>query len=53
MNNTPRITETEWSLMRVPWKRAPLSAQEIIDALAEQDAWHPKTVKTLLNRLLK
>ena len=53
MNKTPPITETEWEIMRVVWARSPLAAQEISDALAEHDDWHPKTVKTLLNRLVK
>ena len=39
--------------MKVVWSRSPISAQEIIDKLAAQDDWHPKTVKTLLNRLVK
>ena len=39
--------------MKVCWNRSPLSAQEIIDVLATRDDWHPKTVKTLLNRLVK
>ena len=53
MNRTPRITETEWEIMKVCWRCSPVSAQEIIDALAAPDPWHPKTVKTLLNRLVK
>ena len=52
MNRTPRISEAEWEVMKICWSRSPASAQEIIDALAPQD-WHPKTVKTLLNRLVK
>jgi BlaI family penicillinase repressor len=50
----PRISETEWALMKVLWARAPRTAQEVVHTLQAQDAtWHPKTVKTLLNRLLK
>ena len=52
MNRMPRISEAEWEVMKISWKRSPASAQEIIDALAGRD-WHPKTVKTLLNRLVK
>lgn len=40
--------------MRVVWKQEPCSASEIIAALAQRDvAWHPKTVKAFLNRLVK
>ncbi|MGA2871840.1 MAG: BlaI/MecI/CopY family transcriptional regulator, partial [Verrucomicrobiota bacterium] len=46
----PRISETEWELMKVCWSRSPVTAQEIIKALSSREAWHPKTVKTLLNR---
>ena len=53
MKKTPSISETEWEVMKVLWSRHPLSAQQIIDVLAAQDDWHPKTVKTLLNRLVR
>jgi BlaI family transcriptional regulator, penicillinase repressor len=53
MPRTPRISDTEWEVMKVVWSRSPIAAQEIIDTLAAQDDWHPKTVKTLLNRLVK
>lgn len=53
MNHPPRISEAEWEVMKICWGRSPVSAQEIIDALAAQNDWHPKTIKTLLNRLVK
>ena len=53
MNKTPCISQTEWEVMKVCWAKSPLTAQEIIDTLGAQDDWHPKTVKTLLNRLIK
>jgi BlaI family penicillinase repressor len=53
MNKPPRISESEWELMKICWSRSPITAQEIIDTLAARDDWHPKTVKTLLNRLVK
>lgn len=53
MNKTPRISETEWEIMKVCWLKSPSTAQEIIDTLVAGAAWHPKTVKTLLNRLVK
>jgi BlaI family penicillinase repressor len=48
----PQIADSEWDVMKVLWKRSPLTAREIIDALASVKAWKPKTVKTLLNRLV-
>ncbi len=53
MSATPRISEAEWEVMKICWNRSPVTAQEIIDRLAALDDWHPKTVKTLLNRLVK
>jgi BlaI family transcriptional regulator, penicillinase repressor len=53
MKSTPRISEAEWEVMKICWGRSPLTAQEIIESLPMQDSWHPKTVKTLLNRLVK
>ena len=54
MKRIPRISETEWALMKVIWAQAPCSAGEIIDSLTQQDAtWHPKTAKAFLNRLVK
>src|SRR5688572_31272943 len=44
----PPITDAEWELMNVLWE-GPRSALEIADALER----HPKTVKTLLGRLVR
>ena len=50
----PRISDTEWELMRILWRRAPRPADEIITELQAADPeWHPKTAKTLLNRLVR
>ena len=54
MNLIPRISETEWEVMKVLWRHSPLSADKVIKLLQEADAsWHEQTVKTLLNRLIK
>ena len=45
---TPPITQTEWELMNVLWE-GPRTALEIAEALDR----HPKTVKTLLGRLVR
>ena len=52
MKTIPRISETEWEVMRVVWAKAPCTAEEVITALVCTDhSWHPKTIKTFLNRL--
>ncbi len=54
MKSIPTISETEWEVMKVVWAKAPISAAEIIETLSLVDpTWHPKTAKTLLNRLVK
>lgn len=53
MKTVPKISETEWEIMQVLWADSPLAAQDIIQKLAARDDWHPKTAKTLLNRLVK
>lgn len=40
--------------MRIIWKRHPVSAADIIADLTREDSsWHPKTARTLLNRLVQ
>jgi BlaI family transcriptional regulator, penicillinase repressor len=54
MKRIPRISESEWEVMNVVWEQTPCSASQIITALNRRDdAWHPKTVKAFLNRLVK
>lgn len=47
----PSISEAEWQVMNVLWKKAPQTANEVISSLQEQTDWKPKTVRTLLDRL--
>jgi BlaI family transcriptional regulator, penicillinase repressor len=54
MKKVPKISDTEWEIMRVVWERHPISAREIIQRLAAADStWHPKTARTLLARLVR
>ena len=54
MKKAPRISETEWEVMKVVWAQAPCTAGKIIEALTRQDpTWHPKTVKAFLSRLAR
>jgi BlaI family transcriptional regulator, penicillinase repressor len=50
MKDTPRISGAEWEIMKAVWQGAPATADEIIARLPD---WHPKTARTLLNRLVK
>ncbi|AWI09498.1 BlaI/MecI/CopY family transcriptional regulator [Ereboglobus luteus] len=53
MKTPPRISESEWDVMKIVWRDGPCQAQVVIDALAEPNEWSASTIKTLLNRLLR
>ncbi|HEY3853467.1 MAG TPA: BlaI/MecI/CopY family transcriptional regulator [Verrucomicrobiae bacterium] len=53
MKKIPRISETEWEVMKVLWEQSPCSANQIIAALNRVGSWHPKTVKAFLTRLVQ
>lgn len=48
----PHISEAEYEVMKVVWKLAPVSTNEITDALTRTTAWSPKTIQTLIKRLV-
>src|ERR1041385_5450294 len=50
---TTSISTAEWKVMRVLWDKAPLPAYDIVQSLEKTESWHPNTIKTLLNRLVK
>ena len=47
------ISEAESRVMQALWQHAPQPAERIVATLQAQTGWHEKTVKTLLNRLLR
>jgi BlaI family transcriptional regulator, penicillinase repressor len=49
----PNISESEWEIMTVLWEESPLTANDVISNLQERTDWKPKTVRTLLDRLVK
>lgn len=49
----PRISEAEWEVMKVIWSNAPLTANEVIAVLADSKEWNPKTVRSLMSRLVE
>jgi BlaI family transcriptional regulator, penicillinase repressor len=53
MTKAPNISEAEWQVMDVLWRRSPLTAAEVVEALADETKWNPRTIKTLLARLVK
>jgi len=53
MKTPPKISESEWLVMQVFWSKGLLTANEVVKELAKKTKWKPKTVKTLINRLVK
>jgi BlaI family transcriptional regulator, penicillinase repressor len=53
MNEAMKISEAEWRVCQVLWQRSPQTANEIVASLADKTTWNPRTVKTMLNRLVK
>ena len=49
----PRIADSEWRVMQVLWEKGPQTANDVVDALSRQVKWKPRTIKTLLSRLVK
>ena len=52
MKSMPRISDAEWQVMKILWKGAPMAAREVINEFGNSINWKPKTVKTLLRRLV-
>ncbi|WP_325167533.1 BlaI/MecI/CopY family transcriptional regulator [Lederbergia citri] len=49
---SPKITEAEWVVMQVLWKSDSLTISKIIHELTQSTDWKPKTIQTLVNRLV-
>lgn len=53
MNELPQISEAEFEVMKVIWSHAPISTNEVVEKLTKTSKWSPKTIQTLLLRLVK
>ena len=52
MKTLPQISEAEFEVMKVVWKHAPISTNEITEKLTQTTKWSPKTIQTLIKRLV-
>ena len=52
MRELPQISEAEFEVMKVVWKYAPINTNEITEKLTQTTNWSPKTIQTLINRLV-
>lgn len=53
MSDKPRISDAEWQVMRVLWKKSPQTVKEVIEILSKKTTWKSETIRTLVNRLTK
>lgn len=53
MNNTlPKISESEYEVMKIIWKYTPISTNEITEKLLHTTSQSSKTIQTLIKRLV-
>ena len=51
-NSVPQISEAEIEVMKVLWEKDASTAKEIIAEIEKTNDWKPKTIQTLLSRLV-
>lgn len=47
----PQISEAEYEVMKIIWKYAPVSTNQVTEKLTQTTDWSPKTIQTMLKRL--
>jgi BlaI family transcriptional regulator, penicillinase repressor len=52
-NGPLRISDAEWTVMKVIWRLRAATAKEIVAALEGAADWKPKTIHTLIARLAR
>lgn len=53
MKNIPGISDAEYQVMKIVWEYAPISTNGVVEKLEHTTSWKPKTIHTLLSRLVK
>ncbi len=48
----PQISEAEFEVMKIVWKYAPVNTNQITEHLVRTTSWSPKTIQTLIKRLV-
>ena len=51
--DSPRISDAEWIVMRAVWRTQVATANQVVERLAGEMSWKPKTIHTLLRRLVQ
>ena len=54
MKRKPELSDAEYQVMKVIWSaNIPISTNQVVEKLEPYTAWKPKTIHTLLSRLVK
>ncbi len=53
MKGLPKISDSEWLVMTALWSNPGQTADEVISSLRDKTTWNARTVRTLINRLLR
>jgi BlaI family penicillinase repressor len=49
----PDLTRAEFDILRILWKKAPLSVRELYDEIKQSSQWAYTTTKTMMDRMVK
>lgn len=49
----PKLSDAEWIVMKIIWEKSHTTSPEIIEALRTSTTWSSKTIRTLIDRLVK
>ena len=53
MKALPQISEAEFQVMKIVWEHAPVSTNQVTEYLVRTTKWSPKTIQTMLKRLVQ
>ncbi|MGA2541069.1 MAG: BlaI/MecI/CopY family transcriptional regulator [Verrucomicrobiota bacterium] len=49
----PRISDAEWTVLKTVWQLQTPTARDVVEKLKDESDWKPKTIHTLLGRLVQ
>jgi len=53
VSEPPRISDAEWAVMKAVWRLQTATARQVVESLKDTQEWKPKTIHTLLSRLVR
>ncbi len=53
MNTIPQISDAELEVMKILWEAGDSTSTQIVDRLSGASDWKPKTIHTLISRLVE